>query len=97
VAYPIRKTIRNSAAPGGIDVKLFSALTHREQVVIAQVAVHAQPTDRQWQPATPAAGHHRPHAPRGRRQRPPHRRTDHRRPARAKSGSPTPTASTSQE
>jgi predicted transposase YbfD/YdcC len=33
------KTIRNSAAPGGIDVKLFSALTHREQVVIAQIAV----------------------------------------------------------
>jgi hypothetical protein len=30
------KTIRNSAAPAGINVKLFSALTHREQVVIAQ-------------------------------------------------------------
>ncbi len=32
------KTVRNSAAPGGIDVKLFSALTHHEQVVIAQIA-----------------------------------------------------------
>lgn len=33
------KTIRNSAAPGGMNIKLFSALTHHEQVVIAQIAV----------------------------------------------------------
>lgn len=39
------KTIRNSAAPGGIDVKLFSALTHREQVVIAQIAVPEHTTE----------------------------------------------------
>lgn len=39
------KTVRNSAAPGGIDVKLFSALTHREQVVIAQIAVPEHTTE----------------------------------------------------
>lgn len=39
------KTIRNSAAPGGIDVKLFSALTHREQVVIAQIEVPEHTTE----------------------------------------------------
>lgn len=39
------KTIRNSAAPAGIDVKLFSALTHREQVVIAQIAVPEHTTE----------------------------------------------------
>jgi predicted transposase YbfD/YdcC len=39
------KTIRNSAVPGGIDVKLFSALTHREQVVIAQIAVPEHTTE----------------------------------------------------
>jgi predicted transposase YbfD/YdcC len=39
------KTIRNSATPAGVDVKLFSALTHREQVVIAQVAVPEHTTE----------------------------------------------------
>ena len=39
------KVIRNSAAPGGVNVKLFSALTHREQVVIAQVPVPEQTTE----------------------------------------------------
>jgi predicted transposase YbfD/YdcC len=39
------KTIRNSAAPGGINVKLFSALTHHEQVVIAQIAVPEHTTE----------------------------------------------------
>jgi predicted transposase YbfD/YdcC len=39
------KTIRNSAAPAGINVKLFSALTHREQVVIAQIAVPEHTTE----------------------------------------------------
>ena len=39
------KTIRNSAAPAGIDVKLFSALMHREQVVIAQIAVPEHTTE----------------------------------------------------
>lgn len=39
------KTVRNSAVPGGVDVRLFSALLHREQVVIAQVAVPAGTTE----------------------------------------------------
>jgi hypothetical protein len=40
------KTIRNSAAPcGGADVRLFSALLHREQVVIAQTAVPEDTTE----------------------------------------------------
>jgi predicted transposase YbfD/YdcC len=39
------KVVRNSAGPGGIDVKLFSALLHREQVVIAQVAVPEHTTE----------------------------------------------------
>jgi predicted transposase YbfD/YdcC len=39
------KTVRNSAAPGGIDVKLFSALTHHEQVVIAQITVPEHTTE----------------------------------------------------
>jgi predicted transposase YbfD/YdcC len=39
------KVVRNSAAPGGVDVKLFSALTHREQVVIAQIAVPEHTTE----------------------------------------------------
>jgi predicted transposase YbfD/YdcC len=39
------KTVRNSAAPGGIDVRLFSALLHREQVVIAQIAVPEDTTE----------------------------------------------------
>jgi predicted transposase YbfD/YdcC len=33
------KTVRNSAISGGMNVKLFSALTHHEQVVIAQITV----------------------------------------------------------
>lgn len=39
------KTVRNSAAPGGVDVRLFSALLHREQVVIAQIAVPPETTE----------------------------------------------------
>jgi predicted transposase YbfD/YdcC len=40
------KTIRNSAAPGsGIDVRLFSALLHSEQVVIAQIEVPEDTTE----------------------------------------------------
>jgi predicted transposase YbfD/YdcC len=39
------KVVRNSAVPGGVDVKLFSALTHREQVVIAQIAVGEHTTE----------------------------------------------------
>lgn len=39
------KTVRNSAAPGGMDVRLFSALLHREQVVIAQIAVPEDTTE----------------------------------------------------
>jgi predicted transposase YbfD/YdcC len=39
------KTVRNSAAPGGTDVKLFSALTHHEQVVIAQITVPEHTTE----------------------------------------------------
>lgn len=39
------KVIRNSAGPGGINVKLFSALLHREQVVIAQIAVPEHTTE----------------------------------------------------
>ena len=39
------KVVRNSAGPGGIDVKLFSALLHREQVVIAQIAVPEHTTE----------------------------------------------------
>jgi predicted transposase YbfD/YdcC len=40
------KTVRNSAAPGGgADVRLFSALLHREQVVINQIAVPDHTTE----------------------------------------------------
>lgn len=39
------KTVRNSAGPGGIDVRLFSALLHQEQVVIAQIAVPEHTTE----------------------------------------------------
>lgn len=40
------KTIRNSATPGGgIDVRLFSALLHQEQVVIAQIEVPEDTTE----------------------------------------------------
>jgi predicted transposase YbfD/YdcC len=40
------KTIRHSAAPGGgIDVRLFSALLHQEQVVIAQIEVPEDTTE----------------------------------------------------
>ena len=39
------KTVCNSAGPGGINVKLFSALLHREQVVIAQIAVPEHTTE----------------------------------------------------
>jgi predicted transposase YbfD/YdcC len=39
------KTVRNSAAPGGMDVKLFSALLHHERVVIAQIAVPEHTTE----------------------------------------------------
>ena len=41
------KTVRNSAMPGdgGVDVRLFSALLHREQVVIAQIAVPEETTE----------------------------------------------------
>lgn len=40
------KTIRNSAAPGGgADMRLFSALLHREQVVINQIAVPDDTTE----------------------------------------------------
>lgn len=46
------KTIRNSAVPGGVDVKLFSALTHREQVVIAQIAVPEHTTEVTCVPAS---------------------------------------------
>lgn len=33
------KVVRNSGGPDGVDVKLFSALLHKEQVVIAQIAI----------------------------------------------------------
>lgn len=39
------KVVRNSAGPDGINVKLFSALLHREQVVIAQIAVPEHTTE----------------------------------------------------
>ena len=39
------KTVRNSAAPDGINVKLFSALLHQEQVVIAQITVPEDTTE----------------------------------------------------
>jgi hypothetical protein len=39
------KTVPNSAAPGGIDVRLFSALLRQEQVVIAQIAVPEDTTE----------------------------------------------------
>jgi hypothetical protein len=39
------KTVRNSAAPGGVNVKLFSALLHHDQVVIAQVTVPEDTTE----------------------------------------------------
>ncbi|MQA17654.1 MAG: hypothetical protein GEV09_27325, partial [Pseudonocardiaceae bacterium] len=39
------KTVRNSAAPGGADVRLFAALLHHEQVVIAQIAVPEHTTE----------------------------------------------------
>jgi len=39
------KTVRNSAEPGGVNVKLFSALLHHEQVVIAQITVPADTTE----------------------------------------------------
>jgi hypothetical protein len=39
------KTVRNSAAPGGMNVRLFSALLHREQVVIAQITVPEDTTE----------------------------------------------------
>lgn len=40
------KTIRNSSAPGGgVDVRLFSALLHQEQVVIAQIEVPEDTTE----------------------------------------------------
>jgi predicted transposase YbfD/YdcC len=38
-------TVRNSATPGGMDVKLFAALLHHEQVVIAQIAVPEDTTE----------------------------------------------------
>jgi predicted transposase YbfD/YdcC len=39
------KTVRNSAAPGGVNVKLFSALPHHEQVVIPQITVPEDTTE----------------------------------------------------
>jgi hypothetical protein len=45
------KTVRNSATPGGMDIKLFSALLHREQVVIAQIAVPGHTTETTQVPA----------------------------------------------
>jgi hypothetical protein len=39
------KTVPNSAAPGGMDVRLFAALLHREQVVITQVTVPEHTTE----------------------------------------------------
>jgi hypothetical protein len=39
------KTVRNSATPGGMNVKLFSALLHHEQVVIAQITVPQDTTE----------------------------------------------------
>lgn len=39
------KTIRNSATPGGVNIRLFAALLHREQVVIAQIAVPPDTTE----------------------------------------------------
>jgi hypothetical protein len=40
------KTIGHSAVPdGGIDVRLFSALTHQEQVLIAQIEVPEDTTE----------------------------------------------------
>lgn len=39
------KTVRNSAVPDGINVKLFSALLHQEQVVIAQITVPEDTTE----------------------------------------------------
>jgi predicted transposase YbfD/YdcC len=38
-------TVRNSATPGGMNVKLFAALLHHEQVVIAQIAVPEDTTE----------------------------------------------------
>ena len=40
-----RQTVRNSATPGGVNVKLFSALLHHEQVVIAQITVPQDTTE----------------------------------------------------
>ena len=37
--------MRNSATPGGVNVKLFSALLHHEQVVIAQITVPEDTTE----------------------------------------------------
>lgn len=39
------KTVRNSAGPGGADMRLFSALVHHEQVVINQIAVPEETTE----------------------------------------------------
>jgi hypothetical protein len=64
------KTVRHSATPDGIgDVRLFSALLHDEQVVIAQIAV---PHDTTEVTCVPAPGSGRPDRQGHHRRRRPH-------------------------